>query len=88
MSGTFQSRFTPQVAPVNTAVTITGTALGFFLCQTAGTITLVKNNIAQTPLLVAFPVAAGTNYSIPIRVGENGAIFTTAGGASGLLGVG
>ena len=81
-----QERFRPMVVAVNTAVTVNSNALGGFLCKTSGTIRAV-HGIAGTVVIDDFPVTSGQYYSIPFLLGANGGTFTTAGGASGTLGV-
>jgi hypothetical protein len=85
-----QERYSPMIVAVNTAVQIKGEKIGGFLCQTTGTFTLVSfkhDAVPQRTLLTAFPVTAGIYYPLPFFIGTNGGTFTTAGGASGLLGV-
>jgi hypothetical protein len=85
-----RERFKPVVVAANTAVTFDSNAIGCFLCKTAGTITMLANpqdGKAATTIISAHPVTAGTYYPLPFYVGTNGGTFTTAGGASGTLGV-
>lgn len=85
-----RERFTPVVVPADSTVNITSESVGGFLCQVAGTITLVSNTNDGQPartLLSAFPVTAGLYYPLPFFIGYNGGTFTTAGGAAGLLGM-
>ena len=87
---TIQERYNPIVVGANSTVTIHGDNVGCFLCTTSGTVTLVSNahdGKAQTTLLSAFAVTQGTFYRLPFYLGRNGGTFTTAGGATGLLGV-
>ena len=82
-----QERFRPVVVGINVDTTIVAVAIGGFLCKTAGTIRLVHGS--QSKLAIDdFPVASGQYYPLPFLLGERGGIFTTAGGASGTLGVG
>ncbi len=86
-------RYTPVPVGVNVTVSSkTANSIGGFLALTAGTITLSNNNVVQSvsePLIIfsAFPVVAGTWYTIPF-VTQGGYTLTAAGGASGVLAVG
>lgn len=80
-----RERFQPLVVGINTTVQITEQALGGFVCQTSGTITVT--NSRGDIILNAFPVAGGATYSLPFYLGHNGGYITTAGGASGTAGV-
>jgi hypothetical protein len=85
-----QERYTPYPVAANATVEIAGSALGGFLCTTAGTITVVRNASGGNPqltILTAHPVSAGIYYPLPFYLGTQGGTFTAAGGASGLLGV-
>lgn len=85
-----RERYTPIVMDVNGTVSFRSNASGCFLCATDGTITLIAKKAdgkPQTTLLSAFPVKAGTYYPLPFYLGAEGGTFTTAGGASGVLGV-
>jgi len=85
-----QERYNPIVVGTNSTVRITGDNVGGFVCTVSGTITLVANaadSKPQTTLLTNFPVTAGVYHPLPFYLGKNGGTFTTAGGASGLLGV-
>jgi len=86
MSGYVQERYNPQVVGVNATVGVTGASLGGFLCKTAGTVTFTKAN--GSVVIDAIPVAAGIYLPMPFHTGGHGGTFTTAGGASGTLGVG
>lgn len=82
-----QDRFRPYVVGANTDLPITAISVGGFLCKTAGTIRLVRGSTSVV-VIDDFPVASGQYYPLPFLLGERGGIFTTAGGASGTLGVG
>lgn len=85
-----QERYAPLVVGVNATVTINNQSVGGFVCQTTGTITLVAAEVDGKPsltILSAFPVTAGVYYPLPFFLGKNGGTFTTAGGASGTLGL-
>lgn len=81
-----QERFDPVVVGVNTTVTLNGDTIGGFLAATAGTVTVVDG--AGTTIINAHPVAAGSYFPMPFNLQRAGGTFTTAGGASGTLGVG
>lgn len=81
--GVVRESYTPVPVDVNATVTLGGNCLGGFLAKTGGTVTVV-NGLGVT-ILSAFPVTAGVYYPMPFNVGE-GATFTTAGGAGGLIG--
>jgi len=86
-------RYTPVPVGVNATVTSkTANAVGGFLALTSGTITLSNNNVVQAvsePLTIvtAFPVVAGTWYTLPF-ITQGGYTLVAAGGASGVLAVG
>lgn len=80
-----QEQYKPVVVGVSTSVTVTTAALAGFLAITAGTLTVV--NASGTTVINAFPVTAGVYYPLPFVMNGNGATVTTAGGASGTLGV-
>lgn len=64
--------------------------IGGFLCQTAGTITVTVPDLPGTSeitIIGPFPVSAGVYYPMPFYVGPRGCTITTAGGASGTMGV-
>lgn len=85
----YQERYTPVVVAANSTVTIGATAVGGFLCTANGTITLVAaaaDGKAQTTLINAMTVTAGTYYKLPFFLGKMGGTFTTAGGGAGVLG--
>jgi len=79
-----KERYRPLPIAVNTAVPFTSQQIGGFLCQTAGTVSLTT--VSGTVILNAFPVLAGVYYPMPFYVHTQGGTFTTAGGASGVLG--
>ncbi len=76
-------RYTAQLLAANSTNTLNNSAIGGFLCMTAGTIT-VSTAIGRV-IINAFPVAAGTYYPMPFYLGEAGGTVTLAGGASGTL---
>ena len=82
-------RYNPLVIPVSTAIKTTASGMGGFLCVTAGTLTVATGD--GTTIISALPVTAGTFYPMPFRLHHNisngGATITTAGGASGVLGI-
>lgn len=83
-------RYTPVPVAVDTTVTIHSSSVGGFLAKTAGTITVVANAAdgkAQTTIVDAHPVTAGAYVPMPFFLGKSGGTVTTAGGASGTLGV-
>lgn len=80
-----RERFTPAKIGVNSTITLSGSDVGGFLCLIAGTLTITK--LDGTVIVNAVPVTAGTWLPIPFYIGENGGTATTAGGASGVLGV-
>lgn len=81
-----QERFRANIVGVNTSITVNSNALGGFLCKTSGTIRAV-HGINNVVAIDDFPVTSGQYYPLPFLLGANGGIFTTAGGASGTLGV-
>jgi len=83
-----QERFRPYLVGANATVNVESIALGGFLAKTSGTIRFVKRNSSSEVILDDFPVTAGQYYPLPFLVGQHGGTFTTAGGASGTLGVG
>jgi len=83
-----QERFRPYLCGINTTTPVEAISVGCFLAKTSGTIRLVRRNTAQTVVIDDFPVTSGQYYQIPFLLGEHGAVFTTAGGASGTLGIG
>lgn len=87
-----QERYSPVVVGVNSTVSsYDGVSVAGFLAVTAGTISLSNQSVlagvsvSQT-LFAGMPVVAGCYYPIPFRT-QGGYVFTTAGGASGVLGV-
>lgn len=82
-----QERYRPLVVGVDTSVKITGNSVGGFLAKTAGTITVVDHG--GVTIVNAVAVAAGNYVPLPFFLGEptGAATVTTAGGASGTLGV-
>lgn len=84
-----QERYAPRPVGANETISLTGASVGGFLCTTAGTVTLVRDDGQgnTTTLVNAMAVAAGTYYPMPFYLGSNGGTFTTAGGAIGCLGV-
>jgi hypothetical protein len=78
-------RFNPLAVGVNSTSNITGAAVGGFLAYTNGTVTITKSD--GTVVVNALPVTAGVFHPIPFYIGHNGGTVTTAGGASGVLGV-
>lgn len=85
----YQERYSPVVVGVDSSVPLTGSAVGGFLCKTAGTITITENDEqGGTRIIVnAVPVTAGIYTPIPFYLSPYGGTVTTAGGASGTLGV-
>ena len=79
--------YKPVTIGVNSTVTFHSNLLGFFMAKTAGTITITTQK--GTVLVDAFPVALGVFLRLPIVLpeGEQLGTITTAGGASGILGV-
>jgi hypothetical protein len=85
-----QERFSPYPVAANTTINVAASGLGGFLCKTAGTISCVRAASGGQPSLTiidAHPVSAGVYYPLPFYLGTQGGTFTTAGGASGTLGV-
>lgn len=87
MSNYIQEQYQPVPVGVTTTVTSTSNGTGGFLCITSGTLTIKRNNAAQTVIVNAVPVTAGTWLPMPFFGSTEGLIVTTAGGASGVLGV-
>lgn len=84
MSNLIIERYNPRVVGVNTAFPVLNQSIGGFLCQTTGTITITGQTGGA--ILTAFPVTAGVYYPLPMYLGgSDGAVFTTASGASGTL---
>jgi len=92
MGGHVSERYSPVPVGVNTTVSSPNTnAVGGFLCVTSGTISLSNLNTLQgvqqyMTIFTSLPVTAGVYYPIPFQT-NGGYSFTTAGGASGVLGV-
>lgn len=86
MAEHIHERYNPEVIGVNSTVTLTADAIGGFLCKTAGTITVVDGR--GTTVVNAYPVTAGVYYPMPFFLERPGGTITTAGGASGTMGVG
>jgi hypothetical protein len=85
-----RERYDPVVIGANSTYDIKRSSIGCFLCTTTGTITLSTKAVegeAAVTLLSAMPVTAGVYYPLPFFLGVNGGIFTTGGGAIGVLGV-
>lgn len=87
-----KERFKPTVIPADTAVKCEGTQCGVFVATTGGTITITgfdDAGVNAVTFLNAFPVTAGVVYPLPFLFAPHGRgwTFTTAAGASGLLGV-
>lgn len=65
-----------------------GKGIGGFICVTAGTITVTRQQrdatVAGTPVVTAFPVSAGQVYRLAFSI-PHGYVVTLAGGASGTL---
>lgn len=83
-----QERYNPVQIPANATVqTSQGVvSVGGFLCFTSGTLTITKN-VNGVVVVNAFPVTGGVYHPIPFYFGSGGLTVTTAGGASGVLGV-
>lgn len=77
-------RYTPIVVGADSTVTINNNSVGGFLCTAAGTITLTRTN-PNTVLINAMAVTEGVYYPFPVYLGKEGATFTTASSAAGLL---
>lgn len=83
-----QERYTPKVIAANSINTISPSNIGGFLCTVSGTITLVSNGqdgADDTTFFTAMAVTAGNYYPMPFYIGKSGGVFTTAGGAAGVL---
>ncbi len=84
-----KERYSPIFVAADTTVIIHGNAVGGFLCRTTGTIT--ARNLAGVAFVDAHPVTAGVYYPLPFLIQNplngTGGTFSTAGGASGTLGV-
>lgn len=82
-------RYTPVSVGVNATVTFTSNSIGGFLCLTAGTVAISSPNeyTGAATTLFTVAVSAGTWLDLPFYIGKNGGSVTTAGGASGVLGV-
>lgn len=75
---------TATVIGVSGSAKVNGNTIHGFACVTAGTLTIADD--AGTPVLTAFPVAAGTYYILPFLLQTpTGGVVTLAGGASGTL---
>jgi hypothetical protein len=85
MSTKIYQRCKPIAVGVNASVEFDGYGIDGFLPITSGTITLASS-FGQA-LLTAFPVTAGVPVPLPIGWTDSaeGCIFTTAGGASGVI---
>lgn len=90
--GAVSERYSPVVVAANATVSTTGgSAIGGFLCVTAGTVSLSNQaNLAgvavPVTIFTGLPVVAGVYYPMPFSM-NGGYVFTAAGGASGVLGV-
>lgn len=85
-----RERYTPVVIGADSTTNVTSNAVGGFLCSAAGNITLVANpqdGKPATTILASFAVQAGVYYPLPFYLSSNGGVFTTTGGAAGVLGV-
>lgn len=83
-----QERYAPVVVGVDSTVTLTGNGVSGFLCKTAGTLTIVRNNEdgTTTTIVDAVAVTAGAYTPLNFALGFRGGSVTTAGGASGTIG--
>lgn len=80
--------FDPVAVGVNSSVNIEAKAIGGFFASVAGTLTITAKNSGRV-VVNAMPVAVGWNvapFSLA-RSGEGDFTFTTAGGASGWVGL-
>lgn len=84
-----KERYAPHPVSADGSLTVRGDSIGGFLCITAGTITVIRNNDdgTTTTIVAALPVSAGVYYPIPFYLGKNGGSVTLAGGASGVVGI-
>jgi hypothetical protein len=84
-----RERYSPVVIAANGTVTLSTGQIGGFLCLTAGTITVTRNNEDGTTTVIvnAVPVTAGLWTWMPFLLTSHGGTVTLAGGASGTLGV-
>lgn len=82
-----RERYTPHPIGANGTLVLTGDSLGGFLCISAGSITVVRNNDdgSTTTIINALPVTAGVYVPLPFYLGKNNGTVTLAGGASGVL---
>lgn len=89
MSNYIQHRYQPvEIAVTATKIVPDISGIGGFLAVTAGTITITTNEPAPRTIIPVLTVVEGTWYEMPFALGTiNGAIVTTAGGASGVLAV-
>lgn len=91
MGGHVSERYSPKPIGVNTTdSSYNSTAIGGFLCVTSGNISLTTNAVLQgvpqpVTIFTNFPVVAGVYYPLPFAM-QGGYVFTTSGGASGVLG--
>ena len=87
--GNVKERYAPVVIGVDSTVVITSDSVGGFLAKTSGTLTITRNNESGTTTVIvnAVAVTAGIYTPTPFFLGYHGATVTTAGGASGTLGV-
>ncbi len=85
MGGIVHERYSPVVIGVNATETTSRTSVGGFLCKTAGTLTITGAD--GVVVIAAQPVSAGTWVDLHFFICKDGLLATTAGGASGVLGV-
>lgn len=80
--------YDPVAVGVNASVNIEARAIGGFFAAIAGTLTITGKNSGRV-IVNAAPVVAGWNV-MPFSLGRNAEsefTFTTAGGASGWVGL-
>jgi len=82
-----RENYKPVQVGVNSTVTFYSNLLGGFIAKTSGTVTITTAKGAT--IVDAFPVTEGQLLPLPFHLpeGEQQGTVTTAGGASGILGV-
>ena len=84
-----QERYQPIPLAADVTRDIPNNAVNGFIAVTAGTITVSAkadtNTGPSVTVLNAFPVTAGSVYTLALFLGYNGGTVALAGGASGTL---
>lgn len=80
-----QEVFSPALIAANGTFTGAPAALGGFVCNTSGTLSMTLGGF---PFLTTMPVTAGVYYPLPFAIPAGATVVVTAaGGAGGILGV-